>query len=82
MKGSVPDPRVGLTFDDVLLVPRCSHLRSRRNKGRVKEVVWEFAGTSYSEAHALSEPRRKAVFTRITSAGYRESLPHDIQKVV
>ena len=56
-------------------------------KGRVDEVVKQLvgglrSGMSYSGAHNLPELRRKAEFMRITSAGHRESLPHDIQKVV
>jgi IMP dehydrogenase/GMP reductase len=31
VKGSVPDLRVGLTFDDVLLVPKFSDVRSRKD---------------------------------------------------
>ncbi len=56
-------------------------------KGRVEEVVKQLvgglrSGMSYSGAHDLSELRSKAEFMRITPAGYKESLPHDIQKVV
>ena len=56
-------------------------------KGRVDEVVKQLvgglkSGMSYSGAHALNELRKKAEFMRITSAGHKESLPHDIQKVV
>ncbi len=56
-------------------------------KGRVDEVVKQLvgglrSGMSYSGAHTLDELRKKAEFMRITAAGYKESLPHDIQKVV
>lgn len=56
-------------------------------KGRVEEVVKQLvgglrSGMSYSGAHTLAELRSKAEFMRITSAGYKESLPHDIQRVV
>jgi IMP dehydrogenase len=56
-------------------------------KGRVEEVVKQLvgglrSGMSYVGAHDLSELRRNAEFMRITSAGYKESLPHDIQRVV
>ena len=56
-------------------------------KGRVEEVVKQLvgglrSGMSYTGAHSLAELIEKAEFMRITSAGYRESLPHDIQKVV
>jgi IMP dehydrogenase len=56
-------------------------------KGKVDEVVRQLvgglrSGMSYSGAHDLAELRRNAEFMRITSAGHKESLPHDIQKVV
>ena len=56
-------------------------------KGRVEEVVKQLvggirSGMSNSGARTLSELRRNAEFMKITSAGHRESLPHDIQKVV
>ena len=56
-------------------------------KGRVDEVVKQLvgglrSGMSYSGAHTLGELRRNAEFMRITAAGRKESLPHDIQKVV
>ena len=56
-------------------------------KGRVEEVVKQLvgglkSGMSYSGAHDLSELRKKAEFMRITSAGFKESLPHDIRRVV
>ena len=56
-------------------------------KGRVDEVVKQLvgglrSGMSYSGAHTLAELRKNAEFMRITSAGHKESLPHDIQKVV
>jgi IMP dehydrogenase len=56
-------------------------------KGRVDEVVKQLvggleSGMSYSGAHSLDELRKKADFMKITPAGYKESLPHDIKKVV
>jgi IMP dehydrogenase len=56
-------------------------------KGRVEEVIKQLvgglrSGMSYSGAHSLGELRRTAEFMRITSAGYKESLPHDIKRVV
>ena len=56
-------------------------------KGRVEEVVRQLvgglrSGMSYSGAHDLAELRKNAEFMRITAAGHKESLPHDIQKVV
>ncbi len=56
-------------------------------KGRVDEVVRQLvgglrSGMSYSGAHTIAELRRNSEFMRITSAGHKESLPHDIQKVV
>jgi IMP dehydrogenase len=56
-------------------------------KGKVEEVVKQLvgglrSGMSYSGARSISELRRNAEFMRITAAGHKESLPHDIQKVV
>ncbi len=56
-------------------------------KGRAEEVVRQLvgglrSGMSYSGAHNLAELKKNAEFMRITSAGHKESLPHDIQKVV
>jgi IMP dehydrogenase len=56
-------------------------------KGKVDEVVRQLvgglrSGMSYSGAHSLLELKRKAEFMRITSAGEKESHPHDIQRVV
>ncbi|MDG6989896.1 MAG: IMP dehydrogenase [Nitrososphaerota archaeon] len=56
-------------------------------KGKVDEVVKQLvgglrSGMSYSGAHSLSELRKRSEFMRITSAGYKESLPHDIRRVV
>lgn len=56
-------------------------------KGKVDEVVKQLvgglrSGMSYSGAHTLAELRAKAEFIMITPAGYKESLPHDIQRVV
>jgi IMP dehydrogenase len=56
-------------------------------KGKVEEVVRQLvgglrSGMSYSGAHTLTELRRKAEFMRVTSAGLKESLPHDIKRVV
>lgn len=55
-------------------------------KGKVEEVVKELvgglrSGMSYSGAHTIAELQAKAEFLRITSAGHKESLPHDIQRV-
>ena len=54
-------------------------------KGKVEEVVKELvgglrSGMSYSGAHSIAELQKKAEFIRITSAGVKESLPHDIKK--
>ena len=56
-------------------------------RGRVEEVVKQLvgglrSGMSYSGARDLGKLRTNAEFLRITTAGYKESLPHDIQKVV
>jgi IMP dehydrogenase len=56
-------------------------------KGRVEEVVKQLvgglrSGMSYCGARSVSDLKRKGEFMKITSAGHKESLPHDIQKVV
>jgi len=56
-------------------------------KGTVEEVVRQLvggvrSGMSYSGARSIPELRRRAEFMRVTSAGRKESLPHDIQRVV
>jgi IMP dehydrogenase len=55
-------------------------------KGRVEEVVRQLvgglrSGMSYCGAHNIKELRQKAEFIRMTSSGFRESLPHDIERV-
>ena len=56
-------------------------------KGMVQEVVKQLvgglrSGMSYSGARTIAELQKNAEFMRITSAGYKESLPHDIEKAV
>jgi IMP dehydrogenase len=56
-------------------------------KGKVAEVVKELvgglrSGMSYCGAKTVVDLQRKAEFIRITSAGYKESLPHDIERVI
>ncbi|MEM0118076.1 MAG: IMP dehydrogenase [Conexivisphaerales archaeon] len=56
-------------------------------KGRVEEVVKHLvgglrSGMSYCGAHNIKELRKKAEFVRMTSSGFRESLPHDVERVV
>ncbi len=53
-------------------------------RGSVEEVVNRLisglrAGMSYLGAKTISELRRNAMFIRISDAGWRESLPHDIE---
>ena len=52
-------------------------------KGPVKNVFEELisgilSGMSYQDAKNLSELRENAEFIKITSAGYKESLPHGV----
>ncbi|MBI3840900.1 MAG: IMP dehydrogenase [Thaumarchaeota archaeon] len=56
-------------------------------KGRVEEVVKQLvgglrSGMSYSGARSLVQLQKKAEFMMITSAGHKESLPHDIKRVM
>jgi IMP dehydrogenase len=55
-------------------------------RGKIDEVVRELvgglqSGMSYCGAKSIVELQRKAEFMRITNAGYKESLPHDIKGV-
>ena len=56
-------------------------------KGGVGEVVGELmgglrSGMSYCGAATIADLQRNAEFMRITPAGFRESLPHDIKRVL
>ncbi|HEY6041386.1 MAG TPA: IMP dehydrogenase [Anaerolineae bacterium] len=53
-------------------------------RGRVKEVLTQLvgglqSGMSYSGVHSVREMQEKAVFVRMTGAGLKESLPHDVE---
>ncbi|HZQ06684.1 MAG TPA: IMP dehydrogenase [Anaerolineae bacterium] len=53
-------------------------------RGRAKEVLMQLvggiqSGMSYSGAHNLHEFQEKAIFVRMTEAGFKESLPHDVE---
>jgi IMP dehydrogenase len=53
-------------------------------RGRVREVLTQLvggvqSGMSYSGAHSIEELQKKAVFVRMTPAGLKESLPHDVE---
>lgn len=53
-------------------------------KGPVSEVIEQLcagirSGLSYSGAHSIEELHRKAKFIRITTAGLKESHPHDVE---
>ena len=55
-------------------------------RGRVDEVIKQLvgglrSGMSYSGAHTVAELQARAEFLRITPAGHKESLPHDIHKI-
>lgn len=54
--------------------------------GSVSEVIKQLvaglrSGMSYLGARTIDELRENAVFIRITESGFRESLPHDVEKV-
>jgi len=54
--------------------------------GSVSEVIKQLvaglrSGMSYLGARTIKELRENAVFIRITESGFRESLPHDVEKV-
>jgi IMP dehydrogenase len=53
-------------------------------RGPVREVLTQLvgglqSGMSYCGAHSVDELYEKAVFVRITSAGWKESQPHDVE---
>ena len=53
-------------------------------KGYVADTIYQMvgglrAGMGYAGAHSIDELREKATFVKITSAGLKESHPHDIQ---
>lgn len=53
-------------------------------RGSVREVLRQLvgglqSGMSYSNAHTLEELHEKAIFTRMTPVGLRESHPHDVE---
>ena len=53
-------------------------------RGAATEVIARLAGglrsgMSYCGATTLKELRENAEFIRVTEAGYKESLPHDVQ---
>jgi IMP dehydrogenase len=55
-------------------------------RGSAAEVLAQLvaglrSGMSYLGARTIKELRERAVFVRITEAGYRESLPHDVERV-
>jgi len=52
-------------------------------RGRAREVLTQLigglqSGMSYSGAHSIEEFQQKAIFTRMTGAGLKESGPHDV----
>lgn len=56
-------------------------------KGTVSEVVKQLvgglrSGMSYCGVRTLPDLRRNSEFIRITTAGRKESLPHDIEKIL
>ncbi|MBI4672029.1 MAG: IMP dehydrogenase [Chloroflexi bacterium] len=53
-------------------------------RGKAREVLTQLvggiqSGMSYSGAHNLKEFHEKAIFVRMTSAGLKESMPHDVE---
>lgn len=53
-------------------------------RGRAREVLTQLvggiqSGMSYSGAHTLQEFRDKAIFVKMTGAGLKESMPHDVE---
>jgi IMP dehydrogenase len=55
-------------------------------KGSVVDIIRQLvgglrSGLSYCGAKTITEMQKNAKFTKITSAGYTESLPHDVEVV-
>lgn len=55
-------------------------------KGNVSEIVYQLlgglrSGMSYCNALTIKELQRRAKFIRITTAGFKESLPHNIKEI-
>lgn len=53
-------------------------------RGKAREVLTQLvgglqSGMSYCGAHSIEELQQKAVFVRMTSAGIKESGPHDVE---
>jgi len=53
-------------------------------RGKAREVLMQLvgglqSGMSYSGAQSIEEFQEKAIFTRMTGAGLRESGPHDVE---
>jgi IMP dehydrogenase len=53
-------------------------------RGEVAEIIYQLvgglrSGLSYCGARSIAELQERATFVPITSAGMRESLPHDVQ---
>lgn len=53
-------------------------------RGKAREVLMQLvgglqSGMSYSGAQSIEEFQQKAIFTRMTGAGLRESGPHDVE---
>ena len=53
-------------------------------KGRLADTIYQMvgglrAGMGYAGASSIDELKEKATFVKITSAGLKESHPHDIQ---
>jgi IMP dehydrogenase len=70
-------PEIGLTFDDVLLVP---------HRGAVSDILYQLvgglrSGMSYAGAGTIEELWQNAKFIRITPAGEKESSSHDVNEI-
>jgi IMP dehydrogenase/GMP reductase len=55
-------------------------------KGSVVDIIRQLvgglrSGLSYCGANTIAEMQKNAKFIKITSAGYTESLPHDVEVV-
>lgn len=79
-------PDYGLSFDDVLLVPRRSSILSRKDVSTVVDTLYQLvgglrSGLSYAGAHSIEELWQAAEFIRISPFALQESGSHNVELI-
>jgi IMP dehydrogenase/GMP reductase len=79
-------PDYGLSFDDVLLVPRRSSILSRKDVSTVVDTLYQLvgglrSGLSYAGARTIEELWQAAEFIRISPFALQESGPHNVELI-